>query len=105
MERTQNIDTRPVKENSSQTNHQNNRCSLRRRTFRTHRGLLKHLNFSQCQNNDVLQTIIEPEIRNNHSYGEGHNDGDQEMFYWNKVTGSKFEALIYDAYEKITQWK
>ena len=33
------------------------------------------------------------------------NDGDQKRFYWNEVSGSRFENLIRDAYEKIAQWK
>ena len=87
--------------------HQNVRCGICIRTFKTNRGLLQHLNFCRRRNSDLEQTVIEPEVRGNHSYdyGEGHSDGDQERFYWNKVAGSRFEALIHDAYEKIIQWK
>lgn len=33
------------------------------------------------------------------------NVGDQERFYWNDVTGSRFEDLINGAYKKTIQWK
>lgn len=42
----------------------------------------------------MQQFVIEPEVRNNHSYGKGHNDGDQKRFHWSEVTESRFEALI-----------
>ena len=47
------------------------------------------------------------EVRSNHSYDyeERHSDGDHERFSRNEVAGSRFEALIHDAYEKIIQWK
>ena len=80
MEQTKNTDTCATNENSSQTNHQNVRCGICRRAFRTNCGLLQHLNFCRRQNSDLQQTVIETEIRNNHSYDEGHNDGDQERF-------------------------
>ena len=94
MAQMKNTDTRATNENSSRTNHQNVRCGIWGRTFRTNHGLLQHLNFCQRQNNDLQQTVIEPKVRNIHSCDEG-----------NKVTGSRFEALIHDAYENIVQWK
>ena len=39
----------------------------------------------------MQQTVIEPEVQNNHSYDEVRNDGDQERFYWNEVARSMFE--------------
>ena len=83
----------------NQTNHQNVRCVICRRTFRANRGLLQHLNFCGRLNSDLQQTFIEAEVRSNHSYDyeEGHSGVDQETFYWNKVAGSGFEALIHDA--------
>ena len=42
----------------------------------------------------MQQFVIEPEVRNNHSYGKGHNDGDQKRFYRNEVNGSRFENLF-----------
>ena len=101
MEQTQNTDTCATNENSSQTNHQNVRC----RTFRTNRELLQYVNFCQPRKSNVQQTVIEPEVRNNHNYDKGHNDVDQERFYWNEVAGSRFEALVHDAFEEVTQWK
>ena len=101
MEQMQNTDTCATNENSSQTNHQNVRCG----TFRTSRELLQYVNFCQSRKSNVQQTVIEPEVPNNHSYDKGHNDVDQERFYWNEVAGSRFEALVHDAFEKVTQWK
>ena len=71
---------RATNESSSQTNHQNVRCGICRKTIRTNRGLLQHLNICRHQNSDLHQTIIKPEVQNDHIYGEGHNDGDQEKF-------------------------
>ena len=39
----------------------------------------------------MQQTVIEPEVQNNHSYDELRNDGDQERFYWNEIARSMFE--------------
>ena len=44
-------------------------------------GLLQHLNFCGNQNRDDQQTDNEPEIRNNHSYNKGYDDGGQERYY------------------------
>ena len=78
-----------------------------RRTFTTNRGFLQHLNFCRHRNGDLQKTVIKPEVRSNHSfdYEERHSDGDHERFSRNEVAGSRFEALIHDAYEKIIQWK
>ena len=55
----------------------------------------------------MQQTVIKVEVRNNlnYDYDEGHNDGNQERFYWNELTGSRFHTLIHDAYKKTIQWK
>ena len=73
--------------NSFQTNHQDVRGGICGRTFRTNRGFLQHLNFCRCRNSGLQQTVVEPEIQNNHSYeyDEGHNDGHQERFYRNEI--------------------
>ena len=42
----------------------------------------------------MQQTVIEPDVRKNHSYDKGHNGGDQERFYWDKVAGLRFEGLL-----------
>ena len=89
----------------SQTNHQNVRCGICGKTLRTNRGLLQHLNFCRRGNSDLQQTVFKPEVWNNHGYDEGYNDGGQERFCWNEVAGSRFDALIHDAYERIIQWK
>lgn len=49
--------------------------------------------------------FIKSKVPNNHICDKGHNEGDQEMFYWNKVVGSRFKALINDALETIIQGK
>ena len=87
--------------------HQNVRCGIFGRTFKTNRRLLQHLNFCRRQNSDLQQTVIEPEVRSSRSYdyNKGHSDENQESFYWNEVARSRFEALVHDVYEKIIQWK
>ena len=105
MEQTQNEEARTINENSMSTNDQNFSCGICRRTFRTNRGLLQHLNFCRRRNNDGQQTNNEPDVLIANDDTERPNNQEQERFYWNEIPGSRFEVLINDAYEKITQWR
>ena len=104
MEQTMNEEIRAINENSTLTNDQNVICGICRRTFRTNRGLLQHLNFCRRRNNDGHHTN-EPAVAITTDNSDRHHDQDQESFYWNEIPGSRFEVLINDAYEKITQWR
>lgn len=75
------------------------------RNFQNKPRITSVCNYCQPRKSNVQQTVIEPEVPNNHSYDKGHSDVDQERFYWNEVAGSRFEALVHDAFEKVTQWK
>ena len=60
----------------------------------TNRELLQHLNFCRRRNKDLQHTVIKTEVQNNHTYDEGHNDGDHERFYWKEGAGSRLKLLF-----------
>ena len=118
MEERSNNTTNTNDENKDQSSHQNIRCNICARSFRTNRGLHQHLNFCRRRNRhegDNLNRNIQAnninhvnlnnnevvEISNATNSCQSNQNENQEYFYWNDVAGTKFANELNNTYEKM----
>ena len=93
----------PVHSNTH--NNQRNECHICRRSFRTNRGHLRHLNTCRRRNNTNLNVSSNRESDENNDNEAQEPEQQHEDFYWNTDPGRMYQKDLEEAYNQIVYWR
>ena len=90
---------------SNTQNNQGNECHICRRSFRTNRGFLQHLNNCRRRNTANLNARSNNESDKNNDNEVQEPEQQREDFYWNTVPGGVYQKDLEEAYNQIVYWR
>ena len=90
---------------SNTQNNQGNECHFCRRSFRTNRGFLQHLNNCHRRNTANLNARSNNESDKNNDNEVQEPEQQREDFYWNTVLGGVYQKDLEEAYNQIVYWR
>ena len=83
---------------SNTQNNQRNECHICRKSFRTSRGLLQHLNKSRRRNTANLNASSNNESGENNDKEVREPEQQHENFYWDTVPGGVYQEDLEEAH-------